>query len=58
MIIEIAVLGAAIGSVNLVAIIASQMELNLPLATKMVGIGISFSLFIMYLIHLLFITFL
>ena len=54
MIIEIAVLGAAIGSMNLVAIIASQMGLNPPLASKMVGIGIPISLFTMYLIHLLF----
>lgn len=56
MIIEIAVLGAAIGSMNLVAIIASQMGLNPPLAAKMVGIGIPISLFTMYLIHLLFVT--
>ena len=53
MIIEIAVLGAAIGSMNLVAIIASQMDLNPSLAAKMVGIGIPISLFTMYLIHLL-----
>ena len=57
MIIEVAVLGAAIGSMNLVAIIASQMELNPPLASKMVGFGIPISLFTMYLIHLLFTIF-
>lgn len=58
MILEIAVLGAAIGSMNLVAIIASQMDLNPPLAAKMVGIGIPISLFTLYLIHLMFVSFL
>ncbi len=53
MMIEIAVLGAGIGSMNLVSIIAIQMNLNPPLATKMVGIGIPISVFSLYIIHLL-----
>lgn len=51
MIIEIAVLGAGIGSMNLVSIIAIQMKLNPPLAAQMVGIGIPLSVFTLYLIH-------
>jgi len=53
-IIEITVLGAAIGSMNLIAIIASQMNLNPPLASKMVAIGIPISIFTLLLIQLFF----
>lgn len=51
MIIEIAVLGAGIGSMNLVSIIAIQMDLNPPLAAQMVGFGIPLSVFTLYGIH-------
>ena len=51
MVLEITVIGAAMGSMNTVAIIAIRSKLNPPLAAQMVGISIPLSFLIIYLIH-------
>lgn len=50
---DLCVLGSAIGPMNTAAILASRYQLNAPLASQMVGIGIPLSLPILVLIHLL-----
>jgi predicted permease len=53
---EMCVLGASLGPMNTIAIIASNYRLNPPLAAQMVGIGIPLSLvtvaFLNFIFHL------
>ncbi|GAB3764652.1 AEC family transporter [Spirosoma pomorum] len=49
---DLCVLGSAIGPMNTAAILASRYQLNAPLASQMVGIGIPLSLPIVFLIYL------
>lgn len=53
-IVEICVLGAALGPMNTIAIIASNYRLNPTLAAQMVGIGIPISLVIVAFLNLIF----
>jgi hypothetical protein len=48
---EMCVLGAALGPMNTIAIIASNYRLNPTLAAQMVGIGIPLSLAVIFLVR-------
>lgn len=50
---ELCVLGAAIGPMNTAAVVAERYGLNAPLATQMVGVGLPLSLPVMYIIYTL-----
>ena len=51
--VEVSILGAALGPMNTVAIIASNYKLNPTLAAQMVGIGIPLSLITTMILHFL-----
>jgi len=48
---ELCVLGAAIGPMNTAAVVAEQYGLNASLATQMVGVGLPLSLPVMYVVY-------
>ena len=48
---DLCVLGSALGPMNTAAVLATEYNLNPPLAAQMVGLGIPLSLLILYLIH-------